>query len=134
MKNLVFLLLFAPFALLANPVVGEEGNPSLEAISQALSAGDADALSKYFADNVEISILDKEQVLPKSKAIEAMRSFFNSSKPKNFAQVHQGTSRESSDQYCIGNMTATSGNFRVYIYLKISGGSASIKEMRFDKT
>lgn len=128
MKNLIFLLLFAPVALMA-----DQGNPSLEAIAKALNSGDADALSKYFADNVEISILDNEQVYPKAKATEAVRSFFSTSKPKSFSQVHQGTSRENSDQYCIGNMSATNGSYRVYIYLKVSGSTASIQEIRFDK-
>ena len=125
---MLFLLLFAPFALMA-----DQGNPSLEAIAKALSAGDVDALSKYFADNVEISILDNEQQVSKAKATDTLRSFFNSSKPKSFSQVHQGTSRESSDQYCIGNMTAANGSYRVYIYLKMNGANASIQEIRFDK-
>ena len=129
MKNMLFLLMFAPMLAFAS----KQGNPSLEAIAKALSSGDADALSKYFADNIEISILDNEQVYPKAKATEAVRSFFNTNKPKAFAQVHQGTSRENSDQYCIGNMSASTGAYRVYIYLKVSGNTASIQEIRFDK-
>ena len=125
---MLFLLFFAPFALMAN-----QGNPSLEAIAKALSSGDADALSRYLADNVEVSILDNEQLYPKAKATEALRSFFSSNKPKSFSQVHQGTSRENSDQYCIGNMSASTGAYRVYIYLKVSGNTASIQEIRFDK-
>jgi Domain of unknown function (DUF4783) len=113
--------------------VVSEGNPNLDAINRALNAGDVDALSKYFAENVEISILDKEQSYNKAKAAETLRTFFSSNKPKSFAQVHQGTSRENSDQYSIGNLTASSGNFRVYIYLKVVGNSFTIQEMRFDK-
>lgn len=125
---MLFLLLFAPLTVMAG-----QGNPSLEAIAKALNAGDADALSKYLADNVEISILDNEQVVPRAKAVETLRSFFNSSKPRSFSQVHQGTSRENSDQYCIGNLTAANGSYRVYIYLKVSGQNVSIQEIRFDK-
>lgn len=128
MKNLFFLLLFAPVVAFSY-----QGNPTLEAITNALNTGDADALSKYFADNVEISIQDKEQVYAKSKALEVVRSFFTTNKPKSFSQVHKGTSRENSDQYCIGNLTATNGNYRVYLYLKVSGSNLSIQEMRFDK-
>ena len=128
MKNLFFLLIFAPMTTFAY-----QGNPTLEAITSALNSGDADALSKYFADNVEISIQDNEQVYAKAKALDVVRGFFSTSKPKAFSQVHKGTSRENSDQYCIGNLTATSGNYRVYLYLKVSGDSLSIQEMRFDK-
>ncbi|HOY03780.1 MAG TPA: DUF4783 domain-containing protein [Saprospiraceae bacterium] len=128
MKNLLFVLLLMPAIAFAN-----QGNPSLDAISVALGAGDAEGLSKYFADNVEISIQDKEQTYNKSKALEVIRSFFGSNQPKSFTQVHKGTSRENSDQYCIGNLVGTAGNYRVYLYLKVTGNSVSIQEIRFDK-
>ncbi len=130
MKNLIFLLFLAPAFVFAN---NTQGTPALEAISTALGAGDVDVISKYFADNVEISIQDKEQVYAKSKAAEVLKGFFDSNKPKAFAQVHKGQSRENSDQYCIGNLSATSGTYRVYLYLKVNGTNISIQEMRFDK-
>jgi Domain of unknown function (DUF4783) len=130
MKNLIFLLFLTPAFAFAN---NEQGTPALEAISSALGAGDVTALSKYFADNVEISIQDKEQVYPKSKAAEVLKGFFDSNKPRAFAQVHKGQSRGNSDQYCIGNLTATAGSYRVYLYLKVTGANISIQEMRFDK-
>ena len=130
MKNFLFLLLLTPAIAFANNL---QGTPGLEAISTALSTGDVDGLSKYFATTVEISIQDKEQVYQKAKAMEVLKSFFDSSKPKSFAQVHKGQSRENSDQYCIGNLSAAAGNYRVYLYLKINGANVTIQEMRFDK-
>jgi len=129
MKNLLFLLLFVPTVAFTN----EQGNPSLEAIAKALSAGDADALGKYLADNVAISIQDKEQTYSKARATEALRTFFGANKPKGFSQVHQGTSRENSDQYSIGNLNTATGNYRVYLYLKQAGSGLIIQEIRFDK-
>ncbi len=127
MKNLLFLLLFVPaFAF------GNQGNPTLDAITMALSNGDVETLSKYFADNVEISIKDNEQLYPKAKATEVLRNFFNANKPKSFQQVHEGTSRESSDRYCIGNLSASNGTYRVYLYLKAAGNTLKIQEIRFD--
>lgn len=128
MKNLILVLLLAPFMALAN-----QGTPSLEAISVALNTGDVETLAKYFSDNVEISIQDKEQVYPKAKASEILRAFFDSNKPKAFSQVHKGSSRENSDQYCIGNLTASTGNYRVYLYLKVTGSNLTIQELRLDK-
>jgi hypothetical protein len=127
MRNLFFLLLFSPV------IAFSQGGTSLESITSALNAGDADALSKYFAPSVEISIQDKEQVYAKAKATEVVRNFFTTNKPKSFSQMHKGVSRENSDQYCIGNLVSTTGNFRVYLYLKVSGSNLSIQEIRFDK-
>jgi hypothetical protein len=128
MKYLLFLMFFVPASLMAN-----QGNPGLETITNALNTGDVETLSKYFADNVEISIQDKEQIYTKAKAAEVLRGFFDTNKPKGFSQVHRGTSRENADQYCIGNLTVATGTYRVYIYLKVSGNTLSIQEMRLDK-
>jgi hypothetical protein len=134
MKNLLFFLFIALFATTAAAYNGDPKNPTtLEAISNALGAGDADALSKFFADNIEVSIQDNEQVLTKDKATETVRGFFNANKPKSFSQVHKGMSRANSDQYCIGNLAAANGAFRVYIYLKNTSNSVMIQEIRFDK-
>ncbi|MBX2893531.1 MAG: DUF4783 domain-containing protein [Saprospiraceae bacterium] len=127
MRNLFFLLLFVP------AISFGQTNANLEAITSALNTGDADALSKFFSANVEISIQDKEQVYAKAKALEVVRNFFDANKPKAFSQMHKGTSRENSDQYCIGNLSSANGNYRVYLYLKVSGSNLSIQEMRFDK-
>jgi len=128
MKKLFFILFFAPGFLLAN-----SGNPTLDAITSALGSGNVEALSRYFADKVQISIQDKEQVYTKLEAINTVRTFFAGAKPQSFSEVHKGTSRESSDQYCIGNLTATNGTYRVYLYLKVNGSSITIQEIRLDK-
>ncbi len=128
MKNLLFLLFFTPGLLLAN-----SGNPTMDAITSALGSGNVEMLSKYFADKVQISIHDKEQTYTKAQAVEAVRSFFATAKPVSFSEVHKGTSRENSDQYCIGNLTAGTGAYRVYLYLKVTGNSVTIQEMRLDK-
>lgn len=128
MKNLLFLLFFTPGLLLA-----KQGNPTMDAITTALGSGNIELLSKYFADNVQISIHDKEQTYPKAQAVEAVRNFFATAKPQSFSEVHKGTSRENSDQYCIGNLTAGNGAYRVYLYLKVNGNSVTIQEMRLDK-
>ncbi len=128
MKNLLFLLFFTPGLLLAN-----SGNPTLDAITAALGSGNVEMLSKYFADKVQISIHDKEQTYSKAQAVETVRNFFATAKPQSFSEVHKGTSRENSDQYCIGNLKAGNGAYRVYLYLKVTGSSVTIQEMRLDK-
>ncbi|MCB0521576.1 MAG: DUF4783 domain-containing protein, partial [Saprospiraceae bacterium] len=45
----------------------------------------------------------------------------------------QGASKGQDSQYCIGNLVASSGTFRVYVYMKVSGGKYLIQELRFDK-
>ncbi len=128
MKNFLFVLLLCPSIAFVNV---EELN--LDAITKAISSGNADALGQYFDSNVEIAVMDKEETYAKAQAIQVMKDFFAKNKPSTFKQVHQGASKGQDSQYCIGNMTASSGTYRVYIYMKVSGGKQVIQELRFDK-
>jgi cell division protein FtsL len=128
MKNLILVL-----SLLSATVMTAQGTATIEAVTRALSAGDVDALARHLADNVDLSILEQEQSSPKSRAIEQLRSFFQNNRPRSFHPVHQGTSRGSSDQYCIGNLSTSSGTFRVYVYVKVAGTGAVVQELRFDR-
>jgi hypothetical protein len=108
-------------------------HPIIDAITQALNSGDADAIAQYFDAKVEIAIADDEQTYDKAKAKDALKAFFASNKPTGFTSVHSGKSKENSDQYSIGNLATSNGTFRVYIYLKTNGNGLAIKELRFDK-
>ena len=128
MKNFLFVLLLAPSIAFVNM---EELN--LDAITKAISSGNADALGQYFDATVEIAVMDKEETYSKAEAVKVVKDFFTKNKPSSFKQVHQGASKGQDSQYCIGNMTAPSGTYRVYIYMKVSGGKQVIQELRFDK-
>lgn len=130
MKNFLFLFLLAPALAFVN---ADDDLLNLDAITKAISSGNADALGQYFDVNVEIAVMDKEETYAKAEAIKVMKDFFAKNKPASFKQVHQGASKGQDSQYCIGNMTASSGTYRVYIYMKMSGGKEVIQELRFDK-
>lgn len=129
MKNLLFVLFFlAPFALFSAPI-----NPGLDAISTALGTGDINTLAKCIGDQVEIALGDQEKKYTKSEALDVLRTFFANNKPQAFSTMHKGQSRENSDSYCIGKMSATSGTYRVSIYYKENADGVSIQKLRFDK-
>jgi Domain of unknown function (DUF4783) len=107
--------------------------PSFNPIATAMGTGNADALSKFFDEDVEISISDKEDTYDKDKAKSIVTDFFSKNKPKSFNQVHQGQSKGKDTQYCIGEMPTVSGNYRVYLYMKVVSDQYIIQEIRFDK-
>jgi Domain of unknown function (DUF4783) len=135
MNKLIFcILVLLPLVTFANtgtPVaVTQQVVSNIDDITRALNSGDADALGRYFADNIEIAINDNEQQYNKAKAVDVVRAFFNSARPQSFSTVHQGNSREASGgQYCIGDLKSGLGKYRVYVYMK----SAQIHELRFEK-
>ena len=128
MKNFLFVLLLTPMLAF---VKTDEYN--LDAITKAISSGNADALGQYFDANVEVAVMDKEETYSKTDAVKVVKDFFTKNKPASFKQVHQGASKGQDSQYCIGNLAASTGTFRVYIYMKVTGGKYVIQELRFDK-
>jgi hypothetical protein len=129
MKKLFFVFALIPFLFSFT----NEPAPSFNAIATAMSTGNADALSKFFDADVEISIADKEEIYDKDQAKTVVSSFFSKNKPKSFSQVHQGQSKGKDTQYCIGEMPTAAGNYRVYLYMKVQNDQYLIQEIRFDK-
>ena len=125
MKLLIFLIGLTPFML-------NQGN-DLIGITRAISDGNASALSQYFDQSVEIAVLEQENIYSKTQAVKVIDSFFSSNKPLSFSKVHEGTSKGSDSQYCIGNLRTNGSTFRVYIYAKSNAGKYLIQELRFDK-
>lgn len=134
MKNLMLILLAFPgLAFATPPVESPPAATTLADISRALSTGDVESLGRYFDSSVELSILEKEDVYDRNAAMAAMRSFFTKYPPRSFNQVHQGSSKGSDAEYCIGNLSTANGTFRVYIYMKVEAGKYLIQELRFDE-
>ncbi len=128
MKKLLIFSALLSFTMAMRPI--QNGN--LSAITAAISTGNADALGKYFDANVEVALKDTERTYSKSEAIKVIKDFFAKNKPSNFKQVHQGASKGQDSQYVIGNLTANTGSYRVYVFMKVSGGKNVIQEIRFD--
>lgn len=104
---------------------------SLEQVAGLIRAGNATELSKYFENNVEISLKESGNSYSKAQAEQVLANFFSKNSPKGFTIMHQGTSPEGS-KYIIGNLMTAGGNYRVYVYAKPQGASIIIREMRFE--
>jgi hypothetical protein len=102
-----------------------------EAISQAFKTGNAKELARFFSANVELKILSKEDVYSKTQAEIIVKDFFAKNPPKDYKAVHNGTSKAGA-QYTIGHLTTANGNFRTYYFLKKSGNTYTIQELRFE--
>ena len=128
MKALILILSFvAPFSL------SSQLAENISIITKAIGDGDAATLGNYFDASVELTILDKQDVLDKSQATEALKNFFSKNKPRSYNMVHQGTSKGNASHYTIGDMQTASGNYRVYLYYKSVGDKVLIQEMRIEK-
>ncbi len=125
MKTLVILFAF----LLPVSAV----TPNLTPVTKALSEGDAATLSNYLDNSVDLTLLDKQTVVDRTTATTTLRDFFAKNKPKSFNTEHQGSSKGANSHYTIGSLSATSGNFKVYLYYKSAGDKPVVQEIRIEK-
>jgi hypothetical protein len=106
--------------------------PNSEAISSALRTGNAKELSAFFGPNVELKILNKEDVYSKTQAEIILKDFFSKNPPKSYSAVHNGTSKAGA-QYTIGQLITSNGTYRTYYFLKKSGETFLIQELRLEQ-
>ena len=88
-------------------------------IVQALSNGDAKAISNFFNTSVELNINESQAVYGKAQAEQILRYFFNNNAftngKFNFKQLHKGD--RDNVQFYIGELHGK-GSYRVTIYMK----------------
>ncbi|MDP4712209.1 MAG: DUF4783 domain-containing protein [Saprospiraceae bacterium] len=119
------------FALLLYPSM-QVYTYDLQAITKAIGAGDAKTLGSYFDAELTVSLPEKEGIYAREEAIPLVAGFFAAHPPQGFVQVHEGASKEGNARYCIGDLKTASGNYRVYLYMKVTGDKTLIQELRFD--
>jgi len=104
----------------------------IDDIATAFKKGDASAIAKFMDAKVNVTILDKKDSYSRSQAEQVLKGFFSKNRPSSFTVSHDGNS-PGGDQFFIGNMRAGVQTYRVYIYLKKSGTSFTIRELRIEK-
>jgi hypothetical protein len=100
-------------------------------IIEAIKAGNARELAKYFQNSVELALTDIDDVYSKNQAELIIQDFFKKHPPQSFSILHKGGKETS--RYAIGNLSTANGKFRVTILIKIREGVAAINQLRIEK-
>lgn len=97
--------------MLLLPVMGQTVPPDL---AEAIGNGNANGMSLFFHQSLEMTILEKDYETSKSHATRIMEDFFKTHKPTGFEVSFEGTKEQS--KYAIGTLTTEGGNFRVNLF------------------
>ncbi|MBN2214469.1 MAG: DUF4783 domain-containing protein [Bacteroidales bacterium] len=100
-------------------------------IIQAIKAGNAADLAKYFNVNVELTLDQGEEIYSKDQAELILKDFFSKHAPNDFTILHKGGKEGS--RYAIGNLSTTNGNFRVTILVKLKDSQSYIHQLRIEE-
>jgi hypothetical protein len=129
-KNNIMKSLLTSILVVATVMMSSFVQPSaIDDVIGALRSGDADELSKYFDDNVELTLPVKSDSYSKAQAQVILKDFFGNNGVKGFDLKHKGDSP--GGHYCIGTLQTKSGSFRAHVFMKAKGSKEVVKEIRF---
>ena len=108
-----------------------EGYDVFVPISKYLTQGNHDALSAWFADNLEVSILSRSVDASRSQARQIVKAFFDAHTPRSFIITH--TAGRANMKYVIGELNAGGENFRVTIFVICQDEKYKIQQLKIDQ-
>jgi ketosteroid isomerase-like protein len=125
MKTLFSTILAFTFVVLSSFT----GQNTIDGVIGALKSGNANELSRYFDDNVELTLPDKSDTYSKAQAQLIVKDFFANNKVKTFDVKFQG--EQNGREYCIGTLSTTQGSFRTTVYAKNKSGKQVVNNVIF---
>ena len=100
-------------------------------IAKYMKKGDADRLSAWFADNLEITILSSTNDSSRNQARQIVKSFFNAYNPSAFSISHQAG--KSTRKYALGILNAGGERFVVTIFVSCKHSSYEIQQLKIER-
>lgn len=115
----------------ADPLSKDSSDDVFVPISKYMAAGNADALSAWFADNLEIGILSSDIDASRSQARQILKTFFDNYAPRSFNIDH--TTGRAGMKYALGTLRAGGASFSVTIFLSFKDEAYQIRQLKIEK-
>ena len=109
----------------------ESGYDVFNPISKYLAQGDADKLSAWFSDNLEVTIFSDSNDSSRNQARQIMKSFFRSYTPRSFEITHKAG--RSNMKYALGTLNAGGERFIVTIFVGYNESSYKIQHLKIER-
>lgn len=100
-------------------------------IGKYIVKGDAECLSAWFDDNLEISVSSTESNASRSQAKHIVRTFFQKHTPHSFSITH--AAEKANMKYALGTLNAGGETFSVTIFLREKDESYRIQQFKIER-
>lgn len=100
-------------------------------ISKYLATGDAEKLSAWFSDNLEVTIFANSNDSSRNQARQIMKSFFRSYTPRSFEITHKAG--RSNKKYALGTLNAGGEMFVVTIFVNYTDTDYKIQHLKIER-
>ena len=100
-------------------------------IAKYIELGDAESLSAWFSDNLEVSIFSRTNDASRNQAKLIMKSFFKSYTPRSFRVSHKAG--RPNMKYALGVLSAGGEMFQVTIFVGLKGSEYKIQQLKIER-
>ena len=100
-------------------------------ICKYMAQGNADNLSAWFDDNLEIAVVSQGSNASKAQAKQIVKTFFENYTPRSFEVNH--TAGRDNMKYALGTLKAGGENFSVTIFVSSKGKSYKIQQLKIER-
>lgn len=126
----IFAILAA--ALLHAGAATEDSYDVFKPIAKYVRTGDADKLSAWFADNLEITIFSETYDSSRNQARQILKNFFSRHTPRSFVITHKAGKDKM--KYALGVLNAGGETFEVTIFVSLKDADYRIQQLKIVKS
>lgn len=109
----------------------DSGYDVFNPIAKYLAIGDAEKLSAWFSDNLEITIFSDSNDSSRNQARQIVKSFFRSYTPRSFEITHKAG--RSNMKYALGTLNAGGEMFLVTIFVGYDESAYKIQHLKIER-
>ena len=132
--NRILAILIASDAMLvsaSSAYAQESGYDVFNPISKYLAKGDAERLSAWFSDNLEVTIFATSNDSSRNQARQILKSFFRSYTPRSFVINHKAG--RPNMKYALGTLNAGGEMFTVTIFVNFTETECRIQQLKIER-
>ena len=100
-------------------------------IAKYIEMGDAESLSAWFSDNLEVAIFAKTNDASRNQAKQIMKSFFKTYTPRSFRLSHKAG--RPNMKYALGTLNAGGELFVVTIFVGYTDSAYKIQHIKIER-
>lgn len=108
-----------------------ERNDVFTPIGKYMVKGDADCLSAWFDDNLEVCVASQESNASRAQAKQILKTFFDAFTPRSFDITH--TAERANMKYALGNLNAGGETFTVTIFVSAKSDGYKIQQLKIER-
>lgn len=117
--------------LCAQAQAQSERNDVFTPIGKYMVKGDADCLSAWFDDNLEVCVASQESNASRAQAKQILKTFFDAYTPRSFDITH--TAERANMKYALGNLNAGGETFAVTIFVSAKSDGYKIQQLKIER-